>query len=66
MIPKYHRQGLEAEPTAAGDDGSLGTQPPAAGRFFVMEILMPYGSRFTCFHSHLKEQNFLRFEFFDK
>ena len=48
---------------AAGGYGSLGAKHPAAGQFFVsflkkMAILMPFGSHFARFQSHLKEQNF--------
>ena len=52
-----------AEPLAAESYGSLGAKHPAAERFFVsvwekMAILMPFGSHFVRFQSHLKEQNF--------
>ena len=58
-----HKRGLGAKPPVAGDYGSLGTKHPAAGRYFEsfwkkMPILMPFGSHFARFQSHLKEQNF--------
>ena len=58
-----YKRGLGAEPPAAGDCGSLGAKHPAAGQFFVsfwkkIAILMPFGSHFARFQSHLKEQNF--------
>ena len=43
--------------------GGLGAKPPATGRFFVIFLekiatLMPFGSHFARFQSHLKKQNF--------
>ena len=57
------KRGLGAEPPAAGGYGSLGAKHPAAGQFLVsflkkMAVLMPFGSHFARFQSHLKEQNF--------
>ena len=54
---------MGAELPAAGGYGSLVAKHQAAGQFLVsfwkkMAILMPFGSHFARFQSHLKEQNF--------
>ena len=54
---------MGAEPPAAGGFGSLEGKHPAAGQFFEsflkkIAILMPFGSHFERFQSHLKQQNF--------